>query len=38
VFEYIELSYNPKRKHTKNEMLSPVELESRQQKLKQAGV
>ena len=38
VFEYIELFYNPKRKHTNNGMLSPVDFEARQQKLNQAGV
>ena len=38
VFEYIELFYNAKRKHTNNGMLSPVDFEIRQQKLKQAGV
>ncbi len=38
VFEYIELFYNPKRKHTTNGMLSPVDFEERQLKLKQAGV
>lgn len=38
VFEYIELFYNPKRKHTNNGMLSPVEYEIRQQKLNRAGV
>uniref|UniRef100_UPI001ABB6811 IS3 family transposase n=1 Tax=Pseudaestuariivita rosea TaxID=2763263 RepID=UPI001ABB6811 len=38
VFEYIELFYNPKRKHTKNGMLSPVDFEIRPQKLNQAGV
>ena len=38
VFEYIELFYNPKRKHTNNGMLFPVDFEIRQQKLKQAGV
>jgi putative transposase len=38
VFEYIELFYNPKRKHTNNGMLSPVDYEIRQQKLKKAGV
>ena len=32
VFDYIEMFYNPQRKHAKNGMLSPVELE-RQQKL-----
>ena len=38
VFEYIELFYNPKRKHTSNGMLSPVDVETRQQKLNEAGV
>ena len=38
VFEYIELFYNPKRKHTNNGMLSPVDFEIRQQKLNRAGV
>ena len=38
VFEYIEMFYNPKRKHTNNGMLSPVAFEARQQKLNEAGV
>ena len=38
VFEYIEMFYNPKRKHTNNGMLSPVDFEIRQQKLNEAGV
>jgi putative transposase len=38
VFEYIETFYNPKRKHTNNGMLSPVDFEARQQKLNEAGV
>ena len=38
VFEYIELFYNPKRKHTNNGMLSPVDFEIRQRKLNEAGV
>ena len=38
VFEYIEMFYNPKRKHTNNAMLSPVDFETRQQKLNMAGV
>ncbi len=38
VFEYIELFYNPKRKHTNNGMLSPVGFETRQQKLNEPGV
>jgi putative transposase len=37
VFDYIELFYNPKRKHGNNGMLSPVEFE-RQQKMKLQGV
>ncbi len=38
VFEYIELFDNTKRKHTNNGMLSPVDFEERQLKLKKAGV
>jgi putative transposase len=38
VFDYIEMFYNPTRKHTNNGMLSPVDFEVRQQKLKEAGV
>lgn len=38
VFEYIEMFYNSKRKHTNNGMLSPVDFETRQQKLNEAGV
>ena len=30
VFDYIEMFYNPKRKHVRNGMLSPVEFEKRQ--------
>jgi putative transposase len=30
VFDYIEMFYNPKRKHTNNGMLSPVDFETRQ--------
>ena len=37
VFDYIEMFYNPKRKHVRNRMLSPVEFE-RQQKMKTEGV
>jgi putative transposase len=37
VFDYIELFYNPKRKHGYNGMLSPVDFE-RQQKTKLQGV
>ena len=38
VSEYIEMFYNPKRKRTKNGMLSPVDIETGQQKLNEAGV
>ena len=38
VFEYIEMFYNPRRKHTNNGMLSPVEFEERKLKLNQTGV
>lgn len=38
VFEYIELFYNPKRKHTNDGILSPVDFEITQHKMKQAGV
>jgi putative transposase len=37
VFDYIEMFYNPKRKHAHNGMLSPIEFE-RQQKLNNKGV
>ncbi|WP_375372142.1 MULTISPECIES: IS3 family transposase [Pseudooceanicola] len=37
VFDYIEMFYNPKRKHARNGMLSPVHFE-RQQKLRHEGV
>ncbi|MBZ0214983.1 MAG: hypothetical protein K8F25_00380 [Fimbriimonadaceae bacterium] len=37
VTTYIEMFYNPKRKHANNGMLSPAEFE-RQQKLKPQGV
>lgn len=38
VFDYIEMFYNPKRKHTNNGMLSPVDFETRQQKMNEASV
>ncbi|MEO1346997.1 MAG: IS3 family transposase [Pseudomonadota bacterium] len=38
IFEYIELFYNPKRKHTNNGTLSPVDFEERQPRLEKAGV
>ncbi|AKH99215.1 transposase [Hoeflea sp. IMCC20628] len=37
VFDYIEMFYNPTRKHVRNGMLSPVEFE-RQQRTKTEGV
>jgi putative transposase len=37
VFDYIEMFYNPKRKHVRNGLLSPVEFE-RQQKTTTEGV
>ena len=37
VFDYIEMFYNPRRKHARNGMLSPVDFE-RQQKMKTEGV
>ena len=37
VFDYIEMFYNPKRKHVRNGMLSPVNFE-RQQKMSTEGV
>lgn len=36
VFEDIEMFYTPKREHTNNGMLSPVDFEIRQQNLKEA--
>jgi putative transposase len=30
VFDYIEMFYNPQRKHVRNGMLSPVEFEKQQ--------
>lgn len=36
-FDYIEMFYNPKRKHVRNGMVSPVEFE-RQQEIKADGV
>ncbi len=37
VYDYIEMFYNPKRKHARNGMLSPIDYE-RQQKLQHEGV
>jgi putative transposase len=38
IFDYIEMFYNPNRKHTNNGMLSPFDYETRQRKLNKAGV
>ena len=38
VFDYIEMFRNPKRKHTNNGMLSPVDFETQPQKLNEPGV
>jgi len=37
IFDYIEMFYNPKRKHARNGMLSPVEFE-KQRNIKQESV
>ena len=37
VFDYIEMFYNPKRKHVRNGMLSPVDFEA-QQEMRNEGV
>ncbi|MEO0668556.1 MAG: IS3 family transposase, partial [Pseudomonadota bacterium] len=38
IFDYIEMFYNPKRKHVRNGMLSPVKFENRQFNVNQEGV
>ena len=38
VFDYIEMFYNPTRKHINNGMLSPVDYEIKQKKMIEAGV
>ncbi len=38
VFDYIEIFYNPKRKHTNNGMLSLVDCKIAQKKTDQAGI
>ena len=38
VFDYIEMLHNPKRKHANKGLRSPVDFETRQQKLNEAGV
>ncbi|SHF85337.1 putative transposase [Litoreibacter ascidiaceicola] len=37
-FNYIEMFYNPTRKHTNNGMLSPVDYETEQKKMSEVGV
>ena len=37
VFDYIEMFYNPARKHTDNGMLSLSDHETKQQKMNKAG-
>ena len=36
VFDYIEMFYNPKRKHARNGMLSPADFERRQMRRREA--
>ena len=38
VFDYIEMLYNPTRKHTNNGTLPPVDFEARELNLKKAGI
>jgi putative transposase len=38
VFDYIEMFYNPTRKHTNNGMLWPVAYEMKQHRMNKAGV
>jgi len=38
MFGYIEMFYNPTRKHTDNGMLSPVDYEIKQRKMNEVGV
>jgi len=38
IFDYIEMFYNPKRKHARNDVLSPVDFENRQRNVNQEGV
>lgn len=38
IFDEIEIFYNPKRKHERNHMLTPVDFESRQQTINDEGV
>ena len=38
IFDYIGMFYNPKRKHARNGILSPVDVENRQRNVNQEGV
>lgn len=38
VFDYIEMFYNPNRKHTNNGIQSPIDYEIKQRKMSEAGV
>jgi putative transposase len=38
MFDYIEMFYNPTRKHTNNGILSPVDYKIKQRKMNEAGV
>jgi putative transposase len=38
IFDYIEMLYNPKRKHARNRMLSSVDFENRQCNVNQESV
>ena len=38
VFDYIEMFYNPTRKHTNNGMMSPVDYEMKQKKMNEEGL
>ena len=38
VFDYIEMFYNPTRKHSNNGMLSPADYEIKQLEMNEAGV
>ena len=38
IFDYIEMFYNPKRKHARNGVLSSVDFENRQRNMNQEGL
>jgi len=38
VFDYIQMFYNPTRKHTNNGMLSPVDYEMKHWEMNEAGI